>query len=624
MAVELATAYVSIVPTTKGIEGKLAEELAPLSTAAGKAGTDSGKALGSSFTGASGGLKASLETAKGHFTGFKSSAVDSLKAVGVSSSMLSTAGTAAIVGFAFKSVQKFAETSKAALDLSSAVGVNVEDASRWIAVADDYGLSADTLQGSLGKVSKTLDDTKWKEFGVATRDAGGEVRPVNDILLDTFDKLSAITNEGDRAREGAKLFGKGYGAIAPLVGHTREEYEKMLGAVDRGQVITADEAVKAEKWRMAMDSLKDAFGRFEIAVGEVIAGLAPLISGISTVIQKVLDYRDALDRATEGTSFDGFFGGIGDTFAGVGNAFTDFKGKVLDVFEYGPFAKNVPDRYKDATAAANDLADANVNLQGDMINSQNSAAGYSYAVADMARHDTDAAIVLAANAANSERAVKASIDAMIAKWKELTQPVEDDQAWINLETSFNKVHDAAVEAFTAAAEKSDDAEQKGLDYQTKINDIRLGVIDYGKEVLGLPPEKLTNILMAVDQGKFDQAEAMLAILTRNRTMVISIQAKGGAGYSDDKTFAAGGYTPGGVVMVGEHGRELVDLPKGSFVHDAADTRSIMRSMSMSAPQSWTPQISYGAPVTLVIQGLTDRRYVKELATAIDNIRREGL
>ena len=48
MAVELASAYVSIIPTTTGIKTNLEKELSPLTGVASKVGDDSGKALGSS------------------------------------------------------------------------------------------------------------------------------------------------------------------------------------------------------------------------------------------------------------------------------------------------------------------------------------------------------------------------------------------------------------------------------------------------------------------------------------------------------------------------------------------------------------------------------------------------
>jgi hypothetical protein len=49
------------------------------------------------------------------------------------------------------------------------------------------------------------------------------------------------------------------------------------------------------------------------------------------------------------------------------------------------------------------------------------------------------------------------------------------------------------------------------------------------------------------------------------TISFSISSDG-LSYKGTWKFAKGGYTPGGTVLVGEEGSELVDLPKGSYVH----------------------------------------------------------
>lgn len=50
-------------------------------------------------------------------------------------------------------------------------------------------------------------------------------------------------------------------------------------------------------------------------------------------------------------------------------------------------------------------------------------------------------------------------------------------------------------------------------------------------------------------------------------------------------FAAGGTTPGGPVTVGEYGPEIVDLPRGSRVHSAGDSRSLMAGISSAIRQT---------------------------------------
>ena len=212
-----------------------------------------------------------------------SGAMDGIRA---NAGTLAATGGAALVAFGVKAVGAFTDAAKAAIDLGKATGLSTEQASRWIAVGDDFGVTAENIQGAVGKIAKDLDADKWERYGIATRDAAGRARDANDILLDVMDVLSRTNSDTERARIGAELLGKGWQAIAPMLGKTRSEYEDMLATVEDGQVITAAEAKKAEKMRLAQDKLNDALGEFTLAVGEAVAGIAPLVEGLADVVAK--------------------------------------------------------------------------------------------------------------------------------------------------------------------------------------------------------------------------------------------------------------------------------------------------------------------------------------------------
>lgn len=267
------------------------------------------------------------------------------------------AGTA-LVAFAVKSVAAFEDTAKAAIDMGKAVGLGTEDASRWIAVGDDMGVTADQLTAAFGKVGKSLNSGAWEKYGVATRDAAGEARSTNDILLDSFDALSKIPNQTERAAAGNALFGKGYANLAPLIGKSRDEMEKYLGSVESGQVITDKEAAKAEKMRLAQDKLSDALREVSLATGEFVANLAPMISALADVVTWTTSVQDA----QEGWARD--LVGLGDDVAlGLGkitnaqasvNAGTADYSRIIEDFNSGTGAeyKKTLDEAAKATKAA--------------------------------------------------------------------------------------------------------------------------------------------------------------------------------------------------------------------------------------------------------------------------------
>ncbi len=204
------------------------------------------------------------------------------------------AAGAALVTFAVKAADAFSTLAKTSIDTGRAIGTTTEEASRWIAVADDAGVSAEQLATGVGKIAKTLDSGAWERYGIATRDATGNLRSTNDILIDALDLLSRTEGETERAKIGTELFGRSWANVAPLLGHTRAEYEKMLGSVEDGQVITDAEAAKGEKWRLALDKLSDAFGEVTLAVGETVTQFAPMVERTAGLVTKVNELADSL------------------------------------------------------------------------------------------------------------------------------------------------------------------------------------------------------------------------------------------------------------------------------------------------------------------------------------------
>lgn len=252
--------------------GKAVDKSTGTSTSGLKRLMASGKAISDEFTGY-------LKTPAGMAAGF------------------SAAGTAAV-----KAAGQFSDLGKTALEVGRATGLTTEEASRWVAVADDFGMSAESLQTGLGKIGKTLDSPKWAKYGIATKDAGGNLRSVNAIFLDTLDLLNNTQSATDRARIGNDLFGKGFGSLAPLLGKSKTELQGYLAAVSEAQVITNGEAAAGEKWRLAMDDLKDSLTDVVTTLGEVVVAGAPLLELLAKIgkgVSWVVDWTGVTNDSSE-------------------------------------------------------------------------------------------------------------------------------------------------------------------------------------------------------------------------------------------------------------------------------------------------------------------------------------
>ena len=502
------------------------------------------------------GLRSEVSKTEGGFNKFKvgvSGGMDFVKDHAASFAL--GAGTA-LVGFGIKAVAAFEDTAKAALDLSAATGLAVEDASRWIAVGDDFQISAETLQSSIGKIGKTLDADKWSKYGIATRDASGQARDANDILIESLGMLSDIENGTERARVGNELFGKGYAALSPMIGHTTDEYKKMLGTVEAGQVITQGEAEQAEQMRLAQDKLSDAIKEVELAAGKAATKLAPLLNFVAEVAssaalwgdsgQAVDAYSAALDKNSKkvttaagmtrahvnafgvmreelaknisgyqawGTVVEGFGPNFDEAGDRTRNAFKD----ILD--------KNGPQKAQDLLDSLKALYSGGTQADKDYVNqlgiNQSQLDKWQAKIlavdptikslAGSTKDSGDQAVKAAADEAEHARQldiVTDSInDAKIATveldqaYKNYRDDLKDQQALLDTKKAF----DDYTESVKKNGGESDITAEKLITLKGKL-------VDYAEELGGLPPEAVTMVIAQVDQGSIDSAEEALKVL----------------------------------------------------------------------------------------------------------------
>lgn len=173
--------------------------------------------------------------------------------------------------------------------------------------------------------------------------------------------------------------------------------------------------------------------------------------------------------------------------------------KVIE--EHGDALTDTTEATNEATAATNRSADA-VRLQDQLVK-------------DVNRTLAEQEQRLAESAERTER-FRQRAEELGTQWDILKGKMSDRAAFLDVQDSFDRVHTAAQDAWTAAAEGAEDAEQKARNYERAQIDLKNKVIDYSTEVRKLPDQVLTNILSLIDQGKLAEAEQILARLERSR------------------------------------------------------------------------------------------------------------
>jgi hypothetical protein len=134
------------------------------------------------------------------------------------------------------------ELAKATISLHENLGLSIKQSSEWAAVAQTRG--ADTAK--LGMAFKTLagqvqsakegSQSAVKEFvklGFSGRDIKRSTEDTNFLLLKTSDGLHNMAAGADKAVVSAKLFGKGWQTIAPVLRDGSEKMQEQLGLANK-------------------------------------------------------------------------------------------------------------------------------------------------------------------------------------------------------------------------------------------------------------------------------------------------------------------------------------------------------------------------------------------------------
>lgn len=213
----------------------------------------------------------------------------------------------ALAGFAVTAVRAFSDLATEVENFRRVAGGTAEDASRLVAVADDVGVSAETLSNGVFQLAKRLESAgdKLATFGVgAARTANGNVDMI-ETLLRVGDAYKATHDPAQRATLLTAAFGKQGTALIPILERDRTAIEAMFaGAEATGQILTDADLLQAREYRETMDDLADAFRGLAIEGGKALvpflSDAAKLVGTVTGLIGKVDGLTHKLGQALAG------------------------------------------------------------------------------------------------------------------------------------------------------------------------------------------------------------------------------------------------------------------------------------------------------------------------------------
>ena len=261
---DIAKAYVQIIPSADGIQGKLTEMMGGEAEKAGnKAGGKLGAALGKGLAGAAVGLAASA--------------------------------TAMTVGFV-NATGQVAELGDHIDKMSQKMGISAEAYQEWDAILQHSGTSIDSMQRGMMTLSKAAESGSdaFEALGISQEQIASMSQ--EELFSATITALQGMEEGTERTALASQLLGGSAKELGALLNTSAEDTEAMRQKVhELGGVMSNDSVKAAAAYKDSMQDMKTALTgaknsimvEFMPAVTSVMDGLTKLFSGDSTGIQQV-------------------------------------------------------------------------------------------------------------------------------------------------------------------------------------------------------------------------------------------------------------------------------------------------------------------------------------------------
>lgn len=176
--------------------------------------------------------------------------------------------------------------------LTQLTGQSSESAATFAAVAREEGVSTDVVTTAISRLSLALatHPQKFKELGIAVRDAQGQLLPMQQILANTTKGLDEFKVGADRDAAASLLLGKGFANLLPdlqrlapeLTGPNWEKARQLIEGL--GLAIDEHGIAKAREWEKAEADLGLAFLAIQNQIGQA---LLPLLTNLGTGIARL-------------------------------------------------------------------------------------------------------------------------------------------------------------------------------------------------------------------------------------------------------------------------------------------------------------------------------------------------
>lgn len=228
----------------------------------------------------------------------------------------------AVEKFVNVSIEEFQKQAQEVLHFKEVTGLAATEASRFVAVAGDYAVSAEDLSAAIGKMDKAAGATpeKLKALGIEIGKTSSGGYDAQQTFLNVVDAFNATDDASRKAEIGAAAFGKGWQSVVKLLDVGSAQIQTSFGKVQDFQLFSDADLKKSEDYRHAMDDLNDAIKGFEREVGQA---LLPVITRAVHELKNLAEHADTVAKPFGGLPgvFEKAATGIGWVISGLNHYF---------------------------------------------------------------------------------------------------------------------------------------------------------------------------------------------------------------------------------------------------------------------------------------------------------------
>lgn len=397
-------------------------------------------------------------------------------------------------------------------EMTQVTGLGAEEISRIVQVGDDWGISIEALRTSLGYMNK---------MGVT---------PSIENLADLADEYVNTTDKAAFAEKAAKLLGRGYQTLIPLLAKGGDELRAQTEAIDDNLIATEKSIAEARKYELALDALQDRWVGLTYTIGNV--AIPVLTQALTPALQREVDLSRVLIQEVDG---------VRRAFIRQGNGLRD-----------------VTDMYNEAHSAAAKFA------REDLIDIANNADLAASSLGD---------VTLALTKMTTAQLADDAIQELNKALKEGTITEQAyKEAMRGIGTEMLEMTDAQIDAQLALFEMKQALEEGGVSAVEFTNYAK----SLDRTLRGLPHDVPITINTTSVQSAINKMHELERNMDDEYKTVYVNTVYTTSGAPRPERAVGGPVTAGQAYTVGERGAEMFVAPSNGYILSHTDTMNAMK------------------------------------------------